>query len=152
MARRHHDGKIGGAAKVLVVDDDPTSLFILDTILSKEGLTVVKAADGEQAVAAAERERFDLVLIDLNMPRLCGLEATRRIRARAGAAGAPPVVAVTANATAQAREDCREAGMVDFLTKPVDLEHLLAVLADHVGELPIQRERSVRAAMGAARA
>jgi len=129
--------------RVLVVDDDPTSLFVLETILGNEGIEVVTANNGLQAVEATRTQSFDLVLMDLNMPKMNGIDATVAIRALPGGQP-PPIIAVTANATSAAFRACTDAGMVDFITKPVDLNKLIAVVSTHIGVLPIQREREGR--------
>ncbi|MEF3696763.1 ATP-binding protein [Desulfolutivibrio sp.] len=115
--------------RVLVADDFEPNRLILAIQLKKAGHHVVEAADGEaavQAVAAVGATAFDLVLMDVGMPVLDGLSATRRIRAVSGAH--PPIVAVTAAALPGDRERCLEAGMDDYLTKPLrpgDLHRVL---------------------------
>jgi two-component system, sensor histidine kinase and response regulator len=88
------------------------------------------ADDGEQAVARAEAETFDLALMDVQMPHLDGLEAAARIRARAAMAGKPrlPIIAMTAHAMKGDRERCLEAGMDDYMSKPIGLAKLAAVI------------------------
>jgi CheY-like chemotaxis protein len=86
---------------------------------------VHRAASGEEAIAAAETAAFDLILMDVRMPGVDGLEATRRLRALGVAT---PIVAVTANAFDEDRRACLDAGMVDFLTKPLDPWALHAIL------------------------
>jgi CheY-like chemotaxis protein/HPt (histidine-containing phosphotransfer) domain-containing protein len=99
-------------------------------MLAALGLSVVLAEDGIAALAALERERFDAVLMDCQMPRMDGLEATRRLRERERAAGQPPtpVVALTANAMESDRRSCLEAGMDDCLGKPFTSVQLLLAL------------------------
>jgi len=85
------------------------------------------AQDGLEAVAKAQRKRYDLILMDMQMPRLDGMAAARRIRQ--GALGAhTPIVAMTANAFDEDRQRCVDAGMNDFITKPVDPQTLFSVL------------------------
>jgi len=99
-------------------------------MIRRLGHQVESAVDGLEAVERLERETFDLVLMDLQMPRLDGLEATRRIRARHG--GDMPVVALTANAFDEDRQACLDAGMDGHLTKPLrldDLERALRTIA-----------------------
>ena len=78
-----------------------------------------KNDDGLEAVAAVERTRFDVVFMDMRMPEMDGLEATRVIRSRGGECAEVPIIAPTANAFAPEIKACREAGMTDFVAKPV---------------------------------
>ncbi|MCZ7563115.1 MAG: response regulator [Burkholderiales bacterium] len=102
-------------------------------ILQKGGHHVSHAGSGAEALAEIERERFDVVLMDVEMPGMSGLEAARRIRARECARGAAarrlPIVAVTARAMAGDREVCLAAGMDDYVTKPIAGEQVLAAIA-----------------------
>ncbi|MDE1929157.1 MAG: response regulator, partial [Burkholderiales bacterium] len=113
--------------RVLLVEDEPINRTIMSDILEHAGLVLDVAEDGEQAVALTRQRAYDLILMDMQMPRLDGLAATRRIRAERGAA-APPIVALTANAFAEDKARCLDAGMCDFVTKPVVSEVLFAVL------------------------
>jgi CheY-like chemotaxis protein len=119
-----------GGAAVLVVEDDPLNREILHALLEDAGLQVVEAADGAQAVAAARQQRpqpLRLVLMDVRLPVLNGLDATRSVRA-SGPQGQMPVIALTANAFAEDRQACTDAGMNDFLVKPVKPETVLAAV------------------------
>lgn len=114
---------------VLVAEDHPLNRLVASIILEEAGLRFEFAEDGEAAVEAVRSGRFDLVLMDVNMPRMDGLEATRQIRRLQGRAGAVPIIAVTANASAEEQEVCRQAGMDDFVAKPIAAEDLLETLA-----------------------
>ncbi len=92
------------------------------------GAQALAVADGEAAVDAVSRQSFDVVLMDVQMPGMDGLEATRRIRALAGAAGRLPVVALTADITSERRLACLEAGMDAIAIKPILPKHLLAAI------------------------
>jgi two-component system sensor histidine kinase BarA len=109
------------AARGLGVEDDPVNQAIVASMLTQAGFSVEVASDGSSALQLFDRMRFELVLMDWQMPDMDGLEVTRRLRA--GAAGVrgctTPIVALTANAFAEDREACLSAGMNDFLTKPV---------------------------------
>ncbi len=117
--------------RVLVADDVPQNVELLELLLTSRGHAISSAADGEQAVAMAAAADFDLILMDVHMPKLDGLEATRAIRAAALQAGRNrvPVVAMTASVLEAHREASAQAGMDGFAAKPVDwpaLSHEIA--------------------------
>jgi len=118
--------------RVLVVEDDRVNQRVIELMLNKLGLTCMIAETGTEGVAAALREPWDLVLMDLQMPDFNGFEATRRIRAQP-AGRALPIVALTANAMAEDRAASVAAGMNDFLTKPVRRDELVACLDRWLG-------------------
>ncbi|MDK9723401.1 MAG: response regulator [Sterolibacteriaceae bacterium MAG5] len=120
--RREHAG-----ARILVVEDEPINQAVMADMLEDVGLHHDLAADGEQAVVLAGRQAYDLILMDMKMEPLDGLDATRRIRRLPGH-GATPIVAVTANAFAGDREQCLQAGMDDYLAKPVTRDQLFAAV------------------------
>jgi len=113
--------------RVLVVEDDPINREVATLFLQDAGQQVETAEDGSAAVELVARNRYDLILMDVQLPRMDGLEATRRIRRTAHGADVP-IVAMTANAFAEDRERCFAAGMNDFLAKPVELDRLFGVL------------------------
>ena len=121
-----HRGK-----RLLVVDDEPINREIAVDLLSDLGLIVDAAEDGDAAVTAVTATHYDLVLMDMQMPRLDGLEATRAIR-RLPERGQMPILAMTANAFVDDRNRCLAAGMDDFIAKPFEperlFERLLAML------------------------
>lgn len=117
-----HSGK-----RVLVAEDDPVSQGMMQATLSAWGLDVEIASNGEDACRRAAARAFDLVLMDVQMPVLNGLQATRRIRELPGYASVP-IIALTANAFEQDRKNCTAAGMSDFVSKPVDLKILFACM------------------------
>jgi PAS domain S-box-containing protein len=112
---------------ILVVDDEPINREIAEILLQDTGLTVAKAEDGEEAVAMARKTAYDAILMDMQMPRLDGLEATRQIRELPGYRDTP-IIAMTANAFAEDKARCMEAGMNEFLIKPIDPDTLFATL------------------------
>ena len=106
-----------GRARILLAEDNLVNAQVAVSLLTKRGHDVTAVTNGREAVEAAQRDRFDLVLMDIQMPEMDGLEATRRIRRFADSA-ALPVIALTAHAFAEERERSRAAGMNDFLAKP----------------------------------
>jgi signal transduction histidine kinase/DNA-binding response OmpR family regulator len=118
------------ALRVLVVDDVAANRLVARAMLTAAGHEADLAADGDSAIAAVEAHDYDAVLMDLQMPGMDGLEATRRIRALPPPKGRVPVVALTASALPEQVEACRAAGMDAHLAKPIERDALLAVLAE----------------------
>jgi two-component system cell cycle response regulator DivK len=110
--------------KILLVEDNEMNRDMLSRRLKKRGYTVLIAVDGETGVSMAESERPDLVLMDITLPGMDGLEAARRIRASEQTRPVP-IIALTAHAQDTAREKALEAGCNDYDSKPVELERLL---------------------------
>ena len=125
---------VGAAApleglRILVVEDNPTNRLVAGKILEGLGATVATAEDGALGVKAVASERYDLVLMDIQMPEMDGVEATRRIRALGDAAAATPIVGLTANAMAHQRLAYLEAGMDGVTAKPISPTDLIAEIA-----------------------
>jgi signal transduction histidine kinase/ActR/RegA family two-component response regulator/HPt (histidine-containing phosphotransfer) domain-containing protein len=114
--------------RVLVAEDNPINQRVAVPLLERLGYRADVAGNGVEALEAVTAVPYDLVLMDLRMPEMDGLEATRRIRAEVPADRRPRVVAMTANATVEDRQACRDAGMDDFLSKPVRPPDLIRVL------------------------
>ena len=110
-------------ARVLLAEDDPANTLVAMRMLERLGCSVVAVQDGGEALRALEQERFDLVLMDGQMPVMDGYEATRRLRRRPETEQLP-VIALTAGAMADDRQRARDAGVTHFLTKPVGLDEL----------------------------
>jgi CheY-like chemotaxis protein/anti-sigma regulatory factor (Ser/Thr protein kinase) len=120
----------GRSLHVLVADDNMINRTLVKRVLEKAGHYVSLASDGREAVEASEGRRFDLVFMDIKMPVMDGLEAARAIREREALCGEhrTPIVALTANAFAEDREQCFEAGMDECLVKPIKVAELQSCL------------------------
>ena len=117
-----------GTGRILLVEDSQANQMVAIAMLERGGYEVDAVANGLEAVEAVGRFRYDLVLMDLSMPEMDGIEATKRIRAQQGKLGAMPIIAMTANAMEQDLQRCLEAGMDDYITKPVDKHKLLVMV------------------------
>ncbi|HEX7969184.1 MAG TPA: ATP-binding protein [Stellaceae bacterium] len=115
-------------ARILVAEDTPINQELMVTLLRRAGHEVDLVTNGEAAVAAVQRKPFDLILMDVQLPRMDGFAATRAIRALDGSISAVPVIALTARALARDVEDCLAAGMNDHLSKPIDAALLLSTV------------------------
>ncbi|MGF7174402.1 response regulator [Azospirillum doebereinerae] len=114
---------------VLVVEDSPLNQMIVAAVLAQAGYRTETANNGLEAVMAAQAGGFDLILMDVSMPEMDGLTATRLLRGLPGAAGLVPVVAMTADTGDDDRARCLEAGMNDHVAKPIDRAQLLDTVA-----------------------
>jgi CheY-like chemotaxis protein len=123
MAERH-------PLRILLAEDNLVNQKLALRLLQQMGYRADLASNGAEALAAVERERYDIVLMDVQMPELDGLEAARRIVARWPHGERPRIVAMTANAMQGDRDACLAAGMDDYLTKPIRVEQLIAALSD----------------------
>jgi CheY-like chemotaxis protein len=111
-----------------VAEDNLINQMVTTRMLQKMGCHVDVAADGASAIRSVENQHYDIVLMDLLMPEVDGLEASRRIRSLAGASSKIPIVALTASASDEIRSQCLAAGMNDFLSKPMVLDALRRAL------------------------
>jgi CheY-like chemotaxis protein len=112
--------------RLLIAEDNPVNQRVASRMLQRLGYKADVVENGRLAVEAVEREAYDVIFMDVQMPELDGLEATRRIRARPGRT--PWIIALTAHALEEDRRQCLSAGMNDFLSKPVQLNELTAAL------------------------
>jgi len=132
-AERRFDGR-----RVLVVDDNQINLLVSSHAIEKLGCETVCAADGNEALDILLNERFDIVFLDVQMPVLNGLEVTREVRRREGERDHTLIVALTAGALLQEQQACIEAGMDDFITKPITLESIQNVMSKWFPQSPHQ--------------
>jgi len=119
------------ALNLLAADDNEVNREVLAAMIEMLGHRVTFATNGVEAVQVAGEQRFDLVLMDLHMPEMDGIDASRAIRTLAGEVARVPIVALTADAFADTRARCEAAGMDEFLSKPVGLAELRALLERH---------------------
>lgn len=115
------------AMKVLLAEDNLVNQQVAVLMLNNLGISTSVAANGHEVLQAVKREHFDLIFMDVHMPRMDGLEATRLLKSRLGDK-MPPVVALTANVLDEDREQCAEVGMSAFIAKPIQVQELLDVL------------------------
>ncbi len=121
---------------ILLVEDNVDNQFLVERILKKAGYWVVIAGNGIAAVNAVRQTRYDLILMDVQMPEMDGFEATRSIRSweREHGVGRAPIIAMTAHAIAGYREQCLEQGMDDYLSKPLKKDLLLQTVRRYLGD------------------
>ncbi|WP_374597573.1 PAS domain-containing protein [Brevundimonas sp.] len=136
--------------KILVADDAPANRELVTAILGSMGVEVHAVADGVEAVEAARLGGYDLILMDVHMPVLDGLDATRAIRALDGPVARTPIIALTANVQPEQVERCREAGMDDHCGKPIQLAELIRVMSARLERRAVDRGGPGRLAGAAA--
>jgi len=124
---------LGRKLRILLAEDNSVNQLLAVTLLSRAGHRVDVAANGQEAIEAVRQRPYDVILMDVQMPEMDGLEATRRIRKLSGAESETPIIALTANAMATHREGCIQAGMNDFVSKPIDQAGLFECLAHWCG-------------------
>ena len=117
------------ALRILVAEDNDVNQILINAVLARMGHVVHLVANGHLAVEAVRRGDYDLVLMDLQMPGMDGMEATHAIRALGGARAELPIIAMTANAFEEDRQACLAAGMDDYVAKPIDVERLSQAIA-----------------------
>ena len=124
------------AGHILLVEDNRINQMVAGRMLDKLGLSYDIAENGRVALETSRAAHYDLVLMDMQMPEMDGIEATRAWRAREAETGAPrvPIVAMTANALDEDRVHCLAAGMDDHLAKPVEMDKLAAVMKHWLAE------------------
>ncbi len=134
--------------RILLVEDNRVNQMVATRFLDRLGQEVVVAGDGAQAVSIAREQAFDVILMDMQMPVMDGIEATRRIIADGGLCSATPIVAMTANASDDDRRRCIEAGMAGFESKPVTMGRLRNVIHSIVSVPENGQDRDMRNDVG----
>lgn len=115
-------------ARILLVEDSTSNVAITRAALHQKNYEITVAWNGQEALYAVEEKKFDIILMDISMPLMDGLEATQRIRQGRSLNNATPIIAMTANAFAEDRERCLNAGMDDFMSKPIDIRKLRSIV------------------------
>ena len=121
-------GPSSAPLNILVAEDNAVNQMIIESFLRAQGHAVTMVSNGEEAVTRCAAGQFDVVLMDIYMPRMNGLEATRRLKDLEGVAAATPVLALTASVMPGDREEYRRAGMCGYVAKPIDQSALFAAL------------------------
>ena len=121
-------------ADILLVEDNHINQIVAQQILQKSGYTVTTVADGESAISTLAESQFRLLLMDVQMPGMDGMETARTIRAEDGPVtdNDVPIVAMTAYASAEDRDQCVEAGMDDYITKPLQIDSFLGMIRTYI--------------------
>lgn len=123
---------MNSAKRVLVVDDFDDSRFSLSMLLKIEGYEVIEATDGAQAIEKALSDKPDLILMDLSLPVIDGLSATRQIR-QSAAMKRVPIIALTAHDLIDIQSQAQDAGCTDYAPKPIDFTLLIDMMAKYLG-------------------
>jgi len=118
--------------RILVVEDNTTNLYLINFILEKKGYEVIQAKSGEEGVEVAIKEKPDLILMDIQLPGIDGMEATRRIR-NSKANGKIPIIAITSYAMAGDKEKALAAGCTGYIKKPINPETFIAEIEKYLG-------------------
>jgi signal transduction histidine kinase/DNA-binding response OmpR family regulator len=143
-----HIAGLGRPLRVLVADDNATNRLVAAKMLKEFDVQIATACDGAEAVAAATRFDYDVILMDMRMPEMDGLQATRTIRSRGGKLAGVAIVAFTANAYLDDMNACRDAGMNGFVAKPVRKKELVAAIVGALRAAPADTAPAEPAADG----
>jgi CheY-like chemotaxis protein len=140
-ARNAGEGAKGRYARLLVAEDNPINQRLITTALTQAGFVVDAVSDGVEALHAMQRLPYDLVLMDIRMPVMSGVDATRRIRTMPAPACNTPIIAMTANTLPGDRERYLAAGMNEYVPKPIDFDDLLRKIGMYLdGATPVHPE------------
>lgn len=124
--------KACSSARILIAEDDELNRKTTFAMLTHLGYRVDAVSNGREVLQAMNRQTYDLILMNLRMPEMSGLEATRLIREQFPQNEQPRIIALTAYATSECKDSCLEAGMNDFIIKPVKMEDLAKALKKHI--------------------
>lgn len=124
--------KTPGNLTVLLVEDDEDTRYLMQLEMERRGYRVIEAGDGEEAVLLAQQEYPDIILMDLSLPKMDGLEATKQIR-ELDRMRAVPIVAVTAHQETDFREGAKDSGFDAYVTKPIDFDWLSELIVGLLG-------------------
>ncbi len=119
--------------KILIVEDNPSNMRLIEMTLRAKGYTLVKATDGEEALDTAVREQPDLIIMDIQLPKVNGLEVARRLRNNP-VFGNTPIIAITAYAMKGDKERAIDSGCDAYLPKPIDTRQLPGVIAEMLSQ------------------
>ena len=119
--------------RILIVEDNPMNMELTLDLLEFHGYDVIQAEDGIKALERLAESKFDLILLDMQLPKMDGLEVLERIK-KNPATAAIPVIAVTAHAMKGSEEYFIEMGCVDYISKPIDIHRFRALIDKHIGE------------------
>jgi CheY-like chemotaxis protein len=128
LAAQAIDHEEGPTLSILVADDNPTNLLVLEQLLGAMGVTVRKAGGGREALEALTHQTFDLVLMDIQMPEMTGIDVLQALRAHPGPNRQTPLIAVTADAMTLGAERYHELGFAGYVTKPVQVQSLVSAM------------------------
>lgn len=121
--------------KILIVEDNPMNMELILDLLEFYGYSVTKAEDGIKAIESFAEDKFDLILLDMQLPKMDGLEVLERIKKNPATADIP-VIAVTAHAMKGSEEHFIEMGCVDYISKPIDIHKFRALIDMYLGDYP----------------
>jgi CheY-like chemotaxis protein len=127
--------------KVLIVEDNPMNMRLIEMILRSDDYLLLKASDGEEALAIASLDHPDLVLMDIRLPKLSGLEVARRLK-KNGKLSHIPIIAITAHAMKGDEEKATQAGCDSYISHPIDTRKLPRLVADMLSHQPETKARS----------
>jgi CheY-like chemotaxis protein len=127
--------------KVLIVEDNPMNMRLIEMILRSDDYLLLKASDGEEALAIASLDHPDLVLMDIRLPKLSGLEVARRLK-KNGKLSHIPIIAITAHAMKGDEEKATQAGCDSYISKPIDTRQLPRLVADMLSHRPETKAKS----------
>lgn len=123
-----NNNQINGGRRLLLVEDVAANRLVAGEMLRSRGFEVITANNGEEAVQAAEKETFDIILMDIRMPKMNGYEAAKALRENSHKNSKTPIIALTANAEKSEIQKCMSLGMNDFVSKPFDVDHLVEAI------------------------